>query len=250
MLRITDQNYRQYAQAAQHAGLCGALPRKSQIGSLTYARPYAEVIDLIPESKYGEYYEQMKGKFPRQRKEKYNPALQYQGPHPLCWAYALAQHLECVRAKENLMYIQLAPESITGVCGYQDIGYYLDKALGWITESGMAPRSLVPQYNLNESSWDKTYKERARDFIPLERFDLGTKDMWAEIMTALLTGDSVYLAYNWWRHALNAEELVLEDNEYKLWLPNTHGAGQDVLLSGSKKIPDEAYVVRSITYSK
>ena len=249
MITIHDGNWAEFAHQAQSVdGLCSALPRESQIGSLPYARPYAEVIELIPPSQYAERYEAMLGKFAYYQKAVYTPGQHNQRNHPLCWGYSLAQHLECVLAKMRRPYVQLAPESLLGCNGYNDIGWFLDKALEWASQYGMAPRSMVPQYAINPKLWDERYKQEALKYIPFERYDLGTKNMYDECMTALLSGDAVYVGYRWLRHAMDIESLQKQGNEYGFWTPNTWGEGNEMLLFGQKKIPDEAYVVRAMNY--
>lgn len=252
MIIIDDTNAAEFARSVheESSHLCGTIPRKSEIGSLDYARPYADVMELIPESEYASRYDAMVGHFARQKKDSYNPKLQNQDGHPVCWKYSLAQHLESVRANMGLPYYQLAPESISGTFGFADRGGACDDAIAWVKEHGVASRQIVPQYNFNPSSWPAEWKNDALNCVALEVFDLGTKDMWAETMTALLTGESVYYGINWLRHAMNAEELQKVGNEYCVWTPNTWGAGQDMLLKGSKKIFDEAFVVREVTYAK
>jgi len=250
-IHIHDGNWEQYARAALNTpGLCGALPRNSILGQLEGVRPYADIIQLIPESEWPARMEAIKGKFIRQRYESFNPVLQNQGNHPLCWAFSLAQHIECVRAKENLPYHQLAPESIAGTYNFKDQGGALDDALAYIATHGVAPRSMVPLYDLDPKTFIPGWAAKSLDVVPLERFDLGAKDMWAECVTALLSGDAIYIAYDWLSHAMNMEELQYKGTEICPWLPGTWGAGQDMLVSGSHKVPSEAYVVRQVTYSK
>ena len=129
MLIIHDGNADEFAEGIQLSpGLCGCTPRSSKIGSLLCAPPYADQIELIPESQYASRYDAMVGKFARQKKASFNPLLQNQGQHPVCWKYSLAQHLESVRANMNLPYVQLAPESISGTFGFKDEGGACDDA--------------------------------------------------------------------------------------------------------------------------
>jgi hypothetical protein len=251
MIVVHDGNWSEFAFIAQSTtGYCSAMTRQSECGKLSYARPYAEVMELIPPSQYESRFNAMIGRFARQRWERFNPIHQNQGPNPLCWAYSLAQHFEAVRAKMGLPYVQLAPESILGCNGYRNIGGFLDRALEWVSSNGMAPRSLVPQYAINPNTWNPEYKSAALNVVPLERFDLGTVDMWAECMTALLNGDSIYLAYDWLAHAMCGMELQKKGNEYGLWFPNTWKPEDTMLVFGQKKVPSEAYVVRAATYSR
>lgn len=248
MITIHDGNWEEFAAKHKPTNLCSALPATK--APFTYCGAYSDAVDLIPESQYSRRYDYMRGRFIRQKKESFKPKHKNQGNHPACWRYALAQHLECCRAKMNLPYVELAPESISGTFGWADEGGALDDAIDWIKENGVAPRSLVPQYNFNPNSWNPTWKDAAKNVVPLEYYQLGKKDMWAETMTALLNGDSVYFAVMWLMHAMNAEELQKRGNEYGIWTPNTWPEDQDMLLLGKKKIFDDAFVVREVTYSR
>ena len=253
MIIIHDGNWQRFAESVREEApyLCGNFPRQGKCGDLPYARPYTEVMDLIPPSKYDEYYQAMVGRFIRQKYESCNPKLQNQGPHPACTRYSLAQHMECVRANMGLPYIQYAPESVSGTYGWSDAGSMCKHAIAWVKAHGIAPRSFVPQYSFNPKSFAVGWEQAALDCVALEVFDLGTKDIEAEVMTALLTGEAVHFGVDWLMHAMNYEEIQKQKNgEYGFWTPNTWGAGRDMLLLGSKKIPDEAYVVRQVTFSR
>jgi hypothetical protein len=251
MIITHDGNINEFIESAhEYPGLCGTLPSKSEIGKTGYARPYTDIVDMIPPSKYGEYYDAMVGKFARQRWESFQPIHQYQGNHPLCWAYSLAQHLEAVRAKIHLPYQQLAPESILGCNGYRDIGGFLDVALLWASKHGMAPRSMVPQYEINPRKWSAGYEEAALGCVAYESYELGTKDMEAECMTALLNGDSIYCGYDRLAHAMTIMELQKKGSEYGFYLPNTWRVTDSMLMFGKSKNPNRAFVVRGVTYSR
>jgi hypothetical protein len=250
MIELHDGNFDEFCEniKASNPHLLGAIPRESICGGLAYAGPYAESFPILPKSKWMSAYDAMIGRFARQKYAEYNPVHQNQGPHPLCWAYSLIQHIEMVLAKMRMSYVQLAPESILGCNGFRDQGGYLDVALKWIKEHGIAPRSLVPQYAIQERLFDPSYKDVALGRIALEVFDLGTVDMEAECTTALLDGDSIYMAVNRMSHAMSLAELQKKGDELAFWTPNTWSLEDSILFSGRNKAPDEAYVVRAVSY--
>lgn len=248
MIIIHDGNADEFVQHTIGTNLCGALHR-IYAKQIFDAAPYTDVVDLIPKNQIDGRYDAMIGNFARQRKDVFNPVHHYQDGHPACWRYSLVQHMECVRANANLPYYTLAPESISGTFGWADKGGALDDAIDWIAVHGVAPRSLVPQYEFNPNNFSKGWEEAAKDCIPYEFYRLGSIDMWDETMTALLNGDSVYFAVMWLAHAMNAEELQKVDGEYCIWTPNSWKENQDMLLKGRKKIFDDAFVARRVTYS-
>jgi hypothetical protein len=247
-VKIFDDNTEFYF-PAEHADGYGFIPRQSKIGE--YAATFAESMPLIPESQWKQRIEEQRGKFPRQSYERVKPVLQNQNGLPYCWAYSLTQCVECLRASAGLPYVQLAPESLGGAVGWRRAGNSLDSALQYAVEHGIAARELVPQYDLNPRNYKQGWQDDAKKHCVLEWFDGGAKDRWAETVTSLLSGLPCYVAYNWARHALMASELQIVDGQIAVYLNNTWpaGEGDSWLLKGNRAIPDELYVLRSVTYA-
>jgi len=70
-------------------------------------------------------------------------------------------------------------------------------------------------------------------------------------VSLLLAGNPLYIAYNWWSHALMMAGVEWDESaKYNLrWIAiNSHGDGR-IELTGSRGVPDEAYAPRSCTFS-
>lgn len=253
-LFIDDNNFQEVVDASVAAGFeAGALPRQTQIGELACALVFSEHIPIIPPEEWVPRIKDMQaaGGFIGQRFQP-DPKAHYQNGTPLCWAFSLGEAIEGVIVSMGQPYRLLAPESILGVCNYRKQGFYLDRALEWVAEHGMARREFVPQmYSSNPREWKQGWEQDALNNVALEWFDLGGKDVWAETVTALLSGFGCYVGYDWWSHAVFLDQLAVNDKgQIVVHSPNSHGPGNDVWLTGNKAVPSMgSFVLRSVTYS-
>lgn len=250
---VNDENWQDVVKESVSRGFtAGCLPRKTQIGELAFATVYAEHVPLIPESQWKDRIKEMTaaGAFIGQR-FKFDPKLNYQNGFGYCWAYSLAQAVMGKRGQQGLPFVQLSPESLAEDVGYRNAGNMLDSALAYAAKNGIATRDFVPQFKINPKDWKEGWKEDRKNYIPLEWFDLGGKDVWAETVTALLSGDGCFIGLDWWRHAVWYDMLGINDKgQIGVHTPNSHGEGNDVWLFGSKAVPSMgSFVLRSITFS-
>lgn len=246
---VDDSNYLDVVRESEANGfLMGALPRETSVGELECAAVFAEHVPIIPESEWKPRIAEMtaNGQFIGQRWQS-NPQADYQNGLGFCWAYSLAQATMAVRAAMGQEFVQLSPESLAECVGYRNSGYNLDRALEYAAKYGIASRQTVPQHKITTRGWSPQYKDERQLYIPLEWYDLGGKDVWAETVTALMMGFGCYVGYNWWRHAILLDGLRVNGNKIEVHSPNSHGPGNDVWLSGSKAIPSMgSFVLRSV----
>ena len=249
-LYINDDNYLSVVEESEAAGFtAGALPRQTQIGDLECAPVFAEHVPLIPESEWIGRIQQMTatGSFIGQRWTS-DPKADYQNGFGFCWAYSLCQSAMAVRSFMSQPFIQLSPESLAECTGYRNSGYYLDRALEYASNKGIACRLTVPQHKITKPQWNPQFEDERLSYIPLEWWDLGGKDVWAETVTALLQGYGCYVGYDWWRHAVFLDMLRVNNGKIEVHTPNSHGPGNDAWLAGSKAIPSMgSFVLRSMT---
>jgi hypothetical protein len=249
---VTDSNWREHLRP----DLYRSMPSRVPVGGLQCAsRIYADEIPLIPEVEWKERIEEKTAKksWPQDRYDAFNPKLQYQNGLPYCWAFSLAQAVEIKRALNNLPYIQLGPESLGGSVGWRSAGNYLDAALEWAAKYGIAPRSMVPEHSRTPSRYDPQWETARALFKPEEFWDGNRGDRehrFAQMVTMLLSDECApYIGLNWWSHAVVYSKLVIERGEICPYTPNSHGEGQDRILSGSRKYPDDLYGIRTVTLS-
>ena len=254
---IDDSNYQQYLnEAAADGRVAGIIPRKSAIGELElqpgmYAAVLAEKFPLIPESQWKDRIAAMQGRFARQRNEAAGVKDCSQGSFGYCWAFSLAQCIQSAHVAAGRPHIELGAESLGGAVNWRNQGYYLDGAIAYAVKHGIASRAFIPNLNINPKSFKSRWEVDAMLHRPIatEIFDGGAKAIWAETVTTILSGYSVYMAYNWASHALQIDELVIDSKgEICPSLTNSWGPGQRWVIKGSKKIPSELYVLRVATH--
>jgi hypothetical protein len=245
-LIIDDRNY-------SANPIPGLLPRDYSVqpfGSLPYTSPFEAAVPLIPESEWIDRLKVMAGKFVRQN---YTDTVsdKNQNGLPYCWAWSLAQCAEARRASDGQPYVELAPVSLGGSVHFRKEGNYCGAAIKYAVEHGICDSTFPDsQYSLSPSRWKTGWEDEAKNHKVDEFWELGNSGkMWAETVTALLSGFAVYVGLNWWSHAVMYDELVMQGSELCISGPNSWGPGQRYVLKGSRKIPSEAYVVRSVTFS-
>jgi len=255
MIRIDDDTNAleviEGTQAAGHPPGCDPETGKFRADPIgTYSGIYTEAFPLIPESEWIDRIKTMtaNGGFIGQRWQP-DPKAHYQNGYPICWAYSGCQSIEAAMIGQGAQFVQLSPESLLGVCGNKMVGFYIDRAMAWAKEHGIAERRLVPQYKNNERDWSPEWKQNAINYRPLESWDCDGRDMKAQLVTALLCGCGGWGGLNWAGHAVYFDGLVLDGNKIGVHTPNSHGPGKDWTLFGAKAIPDELIIIRSVTFS-
>jgi hypothetical protein len=167
-----------------------------------------------------------------------------------CWTYGLTGCVMIKRAIEGQKFVRLSPFSLGWLVNWKNAGYYCDRAIAGAKERGIADIDHVPEYELNPNKFDLEWKTNALDHRPSEWWDTRRQDeasMVQQCITILDAGSPLYVAYNWWGHALLVCGILWNSSErnkiiWQLW--NSHNDGI-IELTGSRGVPDEAYGVRS-----
>jgi hypothetical protein len=168
-----------------------------------------------------------------------------------CWAYGLTMATMDARALEGQSPVRLAPFSLGWLVGWKNQGYYCDRAIAGAKDKGIASAEFVPEYNTNYNQFKSGWQQDALNYRPTEWWDMGGSGNTAKIqqcLTILATGRALYVAYNWWGHALEVCGMRWDESEQNnvVWiLRNSHNENDVIELTGSKGVPDEAYGVRS-----
>lgn len=264
-LHYDDSNWQTLVERGHHTedGSPEALPRRTLYGSRA-----AEAMGLVPMGDYPtalirkadwkaiiEDCHQRKV-FPLYHQEASGLMERwYQDGFGYCWAYGLTASVMGCRALEGQPPVRLSPFSLGWLVGWQNRGFFLDEAIAGAREKGIAPQEFVPEYKLNTREFKAGWQEEALKYRPLEWWDTrradGTEGMISQCLTVLATGRPLYIAYNWWAHALQCVGMDWDESKpngitWVLW--NSHGDGV-IEMSGSRGVPDEAYGVRATTLS-
>lgn len=248
MLVINDGNASRFIDEHDDRtqGVAGIRSRDVPMGGLACAAPLIESIPLIPKSEWKDRVRHMKaaGGFPNDKRRALSKHLgrsvvKDQNGLNYCHLFALANCVESVLDFEGLSYTELAPESLGGVVGWSNAGGYMTRDLEWAADHGISPRDFCPTHVINPRSFKTGWQDAAKQYTPLEWFELGhSGDLWAECVTALLSGFPVYPGFAWWSHSVMLGGLT-EDIDGEIensWGPSWSDGGYAVL-SGSKKVP-------------
>jgi hypothetical protein len=252
---ITDQNWQD---APQQYGI---LPRYLTYGSPEAREhgltPFADNLDaLIPwdEMKERVNLANERRQMPIHYLEACKAKPHSQGGTNYCWAYGLAMCLEALRPMESQEYCRLGPASLGWAVGWRNRGYYLSATIRAAMERGIAKAIYVPDATNDRREFTPGWEGDALNHKPHEFTDTdrsSEKFMAQQCASLLVAGLPLYLAFNWWGHAIAGMGVEWDESEkHNLrWINwNSHSDGR-IEMTGSRGVPDEAYAVRVTTVS-
>ncbi len=252
---ITDGNWQDVRQEY------GVLPRFIAYGSdealQRGMKPLGDYPDmLIPEDEWKERIAEANEKktMPMHHFEAAGAPAKQQGSTNYCWAYGMTSTVEAMRLAEGQPWRRLAPATLGWLVNFRNAGYYLSETIRGASERGIASSDFAGDGTTNERSFKSGWKEDALRHKPSEWFDTdrsSEKLMVRHCVSLLLTGLPLYIAYNWWSHALMMAAVEWDESQRNnlKWIAwNSHGDGR-IELTGSRGVPDEAYGTRSTVFS-
>jgi len=172
-----------------------------------------------------------------------------------CWAWGVGG---CFMACQGVEYgwdkvNEVAPVSLGWTVNWRNAGNYLGDAMEAISTKGIAPLSYVDsQHSRNPRNYKDGWETAAHANTVKEWWDIDCSDSMGtvlEMLTILATGRPLYIAHNWWSHALMIVGLVWDKTKpfnVRVQHYNSHGDGL-IELTGNRAIPDEAYGIRSVS---
>lgn len=263
--RYNDSNYRELIRPPQTSdGSPQIMARRTAYGSLT-----AESYGMVPVTDYPDIvpdWSELKDWIAACEEEKVFPVAHSrekgifkdgfdQDGLGYCWAWSAAGTLMTCRGAENQETVQLAPNSLGWLVGWQNQGYYLDATIKGMRERGVASREFVPgEHDINPKNFKSGWEEDALKYRVLSWWDTkrssSTQDFICQCLGIMATGRPLYVAYNWWGHAVQVHGVKWDESEENnlVWfIQNSHGDDDIIEMTGSRAIPDEAYGVRSTT---
>ena len=234
-----------------------ALPRRTRYGSAEARRlgltPIEDEPDvLIPQSDYKEalqyardqqtmpIYHQLHTWMPAGKRWNQN-GLGY------CWTWGGTAALKDCRALEDKGTVQLAPVTMGWLVNWRNVGNYLESYIQGAREKGVAPASCVPDdawHTPNPRRFDSCWENERAKYRLDKVWDTSRNDMLRHCLSILCYGRPLYIAYNWWGHALDMVGMYWDESEsYNIvcQIRNSHNEDDVIELTGSRMIPDEAY---------
>lgn len=258
-MRLRFDADRQWRALLNRNYLRGALPRKNVYGDAPGLVPFGAAYPdkLVPQADYKEVIAECHTAkvFPMyHQKATWCPPGQKwnQNGLPYCWAWGLTAAVKDQRAREGKPTVQLAPVSLGFTVNWAKTGNYLQSAIKGATERGICESKYVPdQHSRSYRQYKDGWIENALLHRLAESWDADHRSTAAMIqhsVSILATGTPLYVAYNWWGHALECVGVEWDESvAYNIvWvLRNSHNEADLIRLTGSRGVPSEAYGIRA-----
>lgn len=152
------------------------------------------------------------------------------------------------RAMEDKDTVPLAPVSMGYLVNWRNEGNYLESFIDGAREDGICP---APDGNINSWKNSRSYWAEYEDQRKLYRLDAiwdcdpsSDSRMLQHSLSILAYGRPLFIAFNWWGHALHCVGMKWSDSAYLNCIPiirNSHGEDDYITIEGSKSVFDEAY---------
>lgn len=158
-----------------------------------------------------------------------------------CWTWGGTGCVMTTRAFEGKPLVYLAPVSMGYLVGWANRGNYLASFIKGAREEGIYPGTSSADLNnhsRNRNNWP--FDEKRELYLLDEIWDLDTRNMTQQCVTCLCAGRSIYIAYNWWGHALELVGVRYNGNTMEWIISNSHNEDDFIILTGGRAIPDEA----------
>jgi len=234
----------------------GVMPRKTVYGSAPGLIPFGErhANRLLDPADYKETIEfcHRAKLFPiyHQHHTWAKPGFRWnQNGLPYCWTWGLTGTLMDCRAREGKPTVLLSPVTLGWLVNWAPRGHYLGSAVRGAMERGIAPLSYTPDpHSRNHRGYKPGWEDAALGFRLAEAWDTDVRDMIRHCLTILSTGTPLYIAYNWWRHALACVGVLWDESQPNnlVWLiRNSHNESDVIEMTGSRAVPDEAIGIRA-----
>lgn len=238
-----DYNERRYGSTTLDLQ-SGIVPIEARPDVLVQPDQYKEVIAHCHEQQIFPMYHQQATWAPEGFKS-------YQNGIGYCWTWSGTATLLDVRALEGLETVLLVPVSMGYLVGWKDRGNYLESFIQGARNDGIVPiigdqKEGFNSLNRSSSYWNKFDSLRG-DYRLDEVWDTdpsSTARMIQHCLSILAYGRPLYIAYNWWGHALELVGLLWDESQPNnlVWvIRNSHGETTFIELTGSRGIPSEAY---------
>jgi len=234
----------------------GALPRRSVYGEPEGLVPFGEAYPdtLIQPADYKEVIAECEAErvFPlyHQYASWAPPGAEWsQDGLNYCWAWGVAAALMDLRSREGRETVLLSPVSLGWTVGWRNTGNHLESAISGARQRGICSLEFTPEpHSLRPNRYKEGWEDDALNYRIGEVWDCDPRAMLQHALTVLATGTPLYIAYNWWGHALECVAVRWDERQRDnvVWvIRNSHGEDDVIELTGSRGVPDEAYGLRA-----
>jgi len=250
---------------SQHLGdvtkgwICGTMPRnftRNPVGSIVGAPAIHDTFQPIPRSEFGDRIREKEKDQSRMSDfilSENVPCLN-QGQTMYCHGNSPCGAVMFLRAAQGLPFVLLSPASIAGpTVNFRNQGGYIADDLNQVATVGCASQEFVPANQIGLSGFKTGWEADAAKYRAREWWDMGHRsaNSFDLVMTLVLSGIPVCVAYNWWGHAVTIVDGVnMPGGKFGVrgrnsWGPE-YGSNGFFVLDEQYGTPDEAYALRSI----
>lgn len=176
---------------------------------------------------------------------KVNPRWNQNGL-PWCWTWGCTGAFMTTRAGEKKKTVIFAPNSLGWLVNWEARGFFIDETAAGLRERGVASAAFVPDFlSRNPRTFKAGWEEDAfKNRFTSDLYDTDNSSvarMIQHCVTLLCSGISLYIAYDWWGHALECVGVNWNDNGVLDWVDsNSHNEDQLLLIQGTRGVPSEA----------
>ena len=160
-----------------------------------------------------------------------------------CWTWSGCGTFMTLWLLEGKDLTYFVPVAMGYLVGWQDRGNYLMDFVKGAREDGLfrsADQSDLNNHSRNRNNWPMG-GDRMLHLLD-EVWDLNSGNMVQHCITALCAGRSIYIAYNWWGHALELVGIRYNGNTLEWIISNSHNEDDFIILTGNRAVPSEGIV--------
>jgi hypothetical protein len=169
-----------------------------------------------------------------------------------CWTWGGTAAFMDLLAREGKDVPLLSPVSMGYLVNWRNAGNYLDSMIQGLMQRGVCEASYTPSMiSRDHASYKDGWEVNAFTHRLAEAWDCDNGSSAAMIqhsISILATGTPIYIAYNWWGHALECCGVRWTEGQVNnlTWLiRNSHAEDDIIEMVGNKAVFDEAYGFRA-----
>ena len=163
-----------------------------------------------------------------------------------CWTWSGCGAMMTTWLIEGKDLIYFVPVAMGYLVGWRDRGNYLMDFVKGAREDGLfatTDQRLLNDHTIGRAGESKYPLGGDRQLHLLDEvWDLNSGNMVQQCLTALCAGRSIYIAYNWWGHALELVGVRYNGNTLEWIISNSHNEDDFIILTGNRAIPSEGIV--------
>lgn len=262
MREVLPRNWETTPLGAFTEGLTADSVLGNELSSLDQIVKPADLHDAIDEAHelklFPYYYAEERGPFPDDEHVWDQDGLGY------CWTWGFNAEYMVLRAVLGLPLIHFPPVANGYLVGWRNRGNYLESMIRGARENGLIPANGgevsnpnwpdvdINSHNNSGGFWNQ-YNDLRSDFTLGASWDLncrgGEMTTACQCVSSLRVSVPLYIAHNWWGHALGIE-CLFNDSAAPLGITyghrNSHKNKRLLIMEGNRASPDEAIGLASV----